>query len=567
MTGRRSPPSLLARSGALSTAAAVGIAWMLAASLPAHADAPAIRPDLRLHKYQSNPTLYAAARKYFPSDEEAPPPKRIFRLTRDQIDVTVKSLLPSYFAQSVKAAMAKDPLQTNYEFAELLSLNAANLSALSGWIGEIAARVRVKPEGVIDCTASKGAPDCLGAQARAFVVKAFRGDVSQARIERITGFFLSSAQSAGVAQATGDLVEVVLNSPDFLFRKELDVDTDGRLVAAQHLQALTYTLADAPPEMLGLASPDADKLVKSSDDVRATIAAIAASKAAREKLTRFFTAWLEIKEPGEYTISPMVFPEFTPVLAAAMRDESTAFLQAQLGKPAPTLKDITQATQSYVTKSLEPIYGARSADQSGAKATNLDPAQRLGIFSQPAVIASHSGPTNTRLVKRGVFWVRKVMCMELEPPPPGIDVSLYEAKSTTERDRIEKATAKKACIGCHRVIDPFGFFLESYDALGRWRTQDNGHPIDTAVSLDFLDEGEAAETKGPVDALRTLTDSAMFKQCFVRQLFRFYMGRQEEPTDDPLLRRLFFEFATNDNQDIVRLMQLLSTSSIMAQRR
>ncbi|NOU07730.1 MAG: DUF1588 domain-containing protein, partial [Hyphomicrobiaceae bacterium] len=166
-------------------------------------------------------------------------------------------------------------------------------------------------------------------------------------------------------------------------------------------------------------------------------------------------------------------------------------------------------------------------------------------------------------VKRGVFWVRKVMCMELDPPPPGVNTTIYETPHTTERQRIEQVTNQTACMGCHKSIDPFGFFQENYDALGRWRMTDNGHPIDSRVTVDFLDEG-AMTTADPTEALRVFTNSLMFKQCFVRQMFRYYMGRSEDDTDDPLLRRMFVQVARND--DLLELVRMLASSDRIGRR-
>jgi Protein of unknown function (DUF1588)/Protein of unknown function (DUF1592)/Protein of unknown function (DUF1595)/Protein of unknown function (DUF1585) len=509
--------------------------------------------------------LQAAATAYFPSDTATVSAKRIFRLTREQIDSTVSSLLPGYFTQSVKAVMAKDPLQTNYEYAEILSFNAANFGSLAKWIGDIASRVRTKPGGVIDCAGEKPTDDCLKSASRDFVIRAFRGDVTETRIERISAFYRSGVQSVGFAQATGDLVEVVLNSPDFLFRKEIDVSATGRLSPAQLLEAVTYTTTDQPPEALKLQSHKAADYLRTGKDAGSTIQSIVASPQAREKLVRFFKAWLEIKEPGEFTISQQAFPEFDAKLATAMTDETNRFLRTQLGKPSPRLTDITQAPQSFASKALEPIYGTRSADAAAGATTTLDPSQRLGIFSQPAVLASHSGPTSTQPIKRGVFWVRKVMCMEMESPPKEISAAAYASTQPTERKRVEQLTGQSACIGCHKVINPFGFFQEGYDALGRWRTTENGHPIDTSVLIDFLDE-EPTKAAGPVEALKTLTNSLMFKQCFVRQMFRYYMGRREEPSDDSLLRRMFVTFAKDDTQDILGMVYLLSSSDRIVKR-
>ena len=532
-------------------AAAIAVAGVLAAGPAAGAEAPA--PPAEQRYLETNPKLYAAARAYFPSDARDLPTKRIFRLTRDQIDASVATLLPGYFKQSIKARMAKDPLQTNYEFAELLSFNAANFGALSSWIGDIAARVRENPSGVINCASANNAPECLKPAARAFIVKAFRGDVSEEKINRMVGFYVAGVQSANFNQATAEFVELVLNSPDFLFRKEFDVDKYKRLVPAQLLQSVTYTAADAPPEKLQLNSQSAGQYLKTGVEAGATIAKVVGSKESRDKIVRFFKSWLEIKEPGEFTISQKVFPEFDAKFTSAMLDETNRFLRVQVAKASPNLKDITQAV-----------------GPAGAAATVADPAQRLGIFSQPAVLASHSGPTDTRPIKRGVFWVRKVMCMEMAPPPPELHAKLYAAEGATERERIEQSTERTPCIGCHKVINPLGFFQENYDALGRWRTRENSKStvdVDSSIMIDFLGDAEAVtKTAGPVDALKTLTGSLMFKQCFVRQMFRFYMGRREEPSDDPLLRRMFFEFANNDSQDILTMVYLLSSSDRIVKR-
>jgi hypothetical protein len=181
------------------------------------------------------------------------------------------------------------------------------------------------------------------------------------------------------------------------------------------------------------------------------------------------------------------------------------------------------------------------------------------------VIASHSGPVGTQLVKRGVFWVRKVMCMNLEPPPPDAHKAAYAEAVTTERQRIDQSTRTGACYGCHKIINPFGFMLESYDPLGRWRETENGHPVDASVTLDFLDE-PPVEAKTPVEALRVLSASHRFQQCFVRQMFRFYMGRKEEPSDDPVLRHMYTSFAADGRQQILAPLRQLVASNRLTRR-
>jgi len=227
------------------------------------------------------------------------------------------------------------------------------------------------------------------------------------------------------------------------------------------------------------------------------------------------------------------------------------------------MKDVTESTQSFVSSAGAFLYGE---DARGAgMLVDVDPAERIGIFTQPAVIASHSGPTNTRLVKRGVFFTRKVMCLPLGAPPEDVDLTVPMTPGATERQRVESVTAAPRCQGCHAFINPFGFMQENWDAIGRWRTTDEGMPINASVTVGFLDEGSFTASS-PVEALRGFTGSALFKQCFARQLFRFYTGRTEEPADDPVLRQMFFTFANNDAQDILGMLRIAAGAPTFAQR-
>jgi hypothetical protein len=511
------------------------------------------------------PALARVADQYFPGQAAADGPKRMFRLTRAQLDLTTKTLLPKYagLVATATATLPRDPLQTNYEYADNLGFNPANFSPYTGWVSQIAAAVKASPAGVIDCAASNNSSACLTDQAKKFAGRAFRGTLSDAQLARFSDLFTASVTSVGLPAATADLVDVVLTSPSYVFRDEVLTDASGALMPAQQLAAITYTLADAPPETVGLSSATPASYVQTPALLQKTVDQVLATPEARAKLLRFFLAWLEVKEPDEFTIASSAFPQFTPEVAAAVVGETKAFLTRQLAGAAPRMKDLTEATQSVVSSAEAFLYGRASSAATGL--IDLDPAQRLGIFTQPAVIASHSGPTTSRLVKRGVFFVRKVMCMPLGSPPPDVDTTVPMSAGATERARVESVTAQAKCAGCHAFINPFGFVQENFDAIGRWRTTDDGAPIDANISVDFLDEGRLT-TSSPVDALRAFSRSFRFQQCFARQLFRFYVGRDERPGDDPLLRQLFVDFAGDGQQDIVRLLRTLAVAPAFVRR-
>jgi Protein of unknown function (DUF1588)/Protein of unknown function (DUF1592)/Protein of unknown function (DUF1585) len=505
-----------------------------------------------------DPELFEVALRYFPGQAAAPGKARLARLTRVQLDLTARSLLPDAFAASATAqtTLPRDPLQTNYEYADNLSVSPATFTPLTTWAGGLSKWVQSNPSSVLDCNSAEDTA-CLDRATRAFVTRAFRGVVSEAALARYVAHVTRTAAELGLSAAASELVELALTSPWFVFRDEVRTEATGRLQPAQLLQHLSYTLADAPPEALGLGAAAAPL---SGEELARAVAGVLETPAARDKLLRFFLAWLEVKEPSELDIAPSVYPELTPEVAAAMVEDTRAFLAKQLQRAAPVLGDVTESNDLLVAAPSSFLYGL-----SAAGPHTLNPEQRLGIFTQPAVIASHSGPTSTRLVKRGVFFTRKVMCLPLGQPPAGVDTSVPESATGSERERIESATSSGRCAGCHAFINPFGFMQESYDAIGRFREVDGASPVDPSISVDFLDEGTLT-TKTSVEALRGLTRSLRFQQCFTRQLFRFYSGRDETAEDDPLLRQLFFELAQGEH-DILQTLRGLASSELFGSRK
>ncbi len=503
-----------------------------------------------------DPELFNIAKEYFPSDEAGVSEARVFRLTRRQLDTTADAVLPFESSSSALEMMPRDPLVKNYELSDNLEFNAANFTPFVDWIAGRAAGALESPQSLIDCETASDKETCSRTAVKQFVSAAFRGVAPEADLNRYADFYVSSVAEVGVGQATADLVELVLSSPLFTFREEVFADASGMILPAQALQNLSYTLTDRPPQAMGFDLGQAANHV-APEVVEQTVSSLLEAEEARDKLVRFFIAWLEVKEPADFEISPVVFPEFTPELAAAMVNETTQFLKQRLTSAAPSLKDVSQSTESFVDEMMAEIYGTtKGAD---GMLSPLDSSQRLGVLTHPSVITSHSGPDTTRLVKRGVFFTRKVMCQELGSPPPGT-VPEGEIPGDTERERIETITANPPCSGCHAYINPFGFMQESYDPLGRFReTDEHGFPVDPAIVVNFLDEGPTTFDQ-PVEALTGFTDSLMFKQCFVRQLFNFYTGRQPEKADDPVLRETFFHFARGEQEIIPALLRMVGNA-------
>jgi hypothetical protein len=539
-------PEATDTNGAAAGAAAVGSTGGSGGSAtgPDQAAVQAEQDAIDAELNATNPQLYEFAGRYFPGDALAAAPTRLYRLTRAQLDATTQTLLPGVATVSAVDALPADPLIINYEYAENLSFSTANFEPYRQWVEQIANTVRANPTSVINCDAADTA--CLQSQAQAFVTRAFRNVPSAEQIQSFVDFFLQSLTVVSLADATADLVDVTLTSPHYVFRDEVLTNPSGTLRPAQLLQHVTYTLADAHPAAVGIPSETADAAVGTPDALQSTISQVLASTAARDKLVRFITTWLEIQQPAQFQT-----PDLTSEDAVTLVQDATSFLAQQLSAEQPALTSITQGLRA-----------------------GLDPAQRLGIFTEPAFLVSHSGPTTGRPIHRGVFFVRKVMCQELGMPPAGVNTTLPEDPNATERQRIETATQAGACPGCHAIINPYGFMLQNYDHVGQWRTTDEeGRPIDASITLSLStldaagvpsDVSLAADS--PVTALQGMASSLQFQQCFARQMFRYYLGRRELATDDPTLRQMFFQFAQANAQNIVGMLSTLAGSRTFSDR-
>ena len=246
---------------------------------------------------QANADLFAVASTYFPSTAAAMPSKRMARLTRTQLDLTTKTLLPAHVATAAMTALPPDPLQTNYEYAANLAFTPANFTPYTKWVDGITASVRANPASVIDCAASGNSTACLQTEAKKFAARAFRGTLSDAQLARYADMLTTGVSQVGLPDAVADLVDVTLNSPNYVYRDEVLTDASAVLLPAERLQAVSYTLADAPPETVGLSSAAPTSALATSDAMAATVDKLLATPEARAKLMRFFISWLEVREP------------------------------------------------------------------------------------------------------------------------------------------------------------------------------------------------------------------------------------------------------------------------------
>lgn len=327
------------------------------------------------------------------------------------------------------------------------------------------------------------------------------------------------------------VIEVALASPQFVYLVEA-----GRPTATPGIYALDdYELASRlsflawgePPDEELLALAAAGRL--SSPDVLAGQAErLFADERARSLVRRFYREWLEL-EAVETLVRPATdFPDFTPALRASMLEETERFLDDAIWQSGATLGDVLGARHSFLDENLAALYGT-----SGSAFERVElPPERRGLLTQASLLAARSQSNQTSPVQRGVFVLERILCAELPSPPPSLMITppAVTEEPRTTRDRWAAHSAEASCRTCHAAIDPVGFAFEGFDAIGRYRTEERGMPVDTrgGVPLLGIEDGAIADA---AELAETIAARPEARACLARQWLRFGLGRLERDVD------------------------------------
>jgi hypothetical protein len=219
----------------------------------------------------------------------------------------------------------------------------------------------------------------------------------------------------------------------------------------------------------------------------------------------------------------MIYPEFGEPLANAMLDENHAFVQAAVFGADATFTALMTGTTTNLSSTIAPIYGAQSG------AMSLDPSQRAGLMTRVGFLTVTGSPTGSHPVKRGRKVYERFLCGTLPPPPNNVPPTKPASAGGTTRQRFEEHDKNPCAQGCHTLMDPLGFPFEHYDGIGRYRTMDNGLPVDSSTSLTV--DGTTHAIADAVDLSKVLAESPTAQGCFTAQWARFAMLRDLTDAD------------------------------------
>ena len=407
------------------------------------------------------------------------------------------------------------------------------------WIGSVTVvgpfpveGVKPSRERVLICDPATG-DACVDQILTTLARRAYRRPVTDTDIADLRQFYeMARADGLSAERGVQLALQAMLVSPHFLFRIERDLypNDPGRSHPISDIELasrLSYFLWSSMPddELLGLAERGE---LRAPGVLEAQVQRMLADERAAALGENFAGQWLEIRNLDVIKPDPDRFPEWGPELRDAMRTETEMFFNYILRENRP-IGEFINARYTFLNDVLAEYYGITGVDGSDFRKVELTTPQRGGVLAQGSVLAVSSYPTRTSVVIRGRYVLQNILGSPLPPPPPDVPALDEESlgKAASLRDQMEKHRTNAICASCHSRMDPLGFALENYDAIGKWREMDGAFPVDASGRLP---NGKTFD--GPAEMRAILADmEPEFARTLTEKLLTYGLGRGLERYD------------------------------------
>ena len=384
--------------------------------------------------------------------------------------------------------------------------------------------------------------------------RAFRRPLSA----ELTGMYINRQfeKSGDRLAAVKRVVLLVLKSPRFLYREVSGGPSDQFDTASR----ISFGLWDSLPDE-SLPSAAKNGKLATHDEIEAQLQRMLPDLRTRSKLREFFLGWLKISQPRDLSKDPKAFPEFTPDVVSDLRTSLELSIDDMLDSSSADFRQFLLTDDMYFNGRLAKLYGTKLPDNSPFQKVDFEPDHRAGVLSHPYLLASLAYTSTSSPIHRGVFLSRSVLGRVLRPPaqsvtplPPDVHADL------STRERVALQTQPETCQGCHAMINPLGFTMENFDAIGRYRVSDKNHPIDATGSYQ-TQSGEVKKFKGEKELATFLATSEESQDAFVKQLFHHTVKQPIRAYGPDKLHDLQKQFAKDDNSIQKLLINIVATSA------
>ena len=388
--------------------------------------------------------------------------------------------------------------------------------------------------------APSGEEACARTILSALARRAYRRPVTADDVETLLGFY-QIGRRQGFEAGIETALQRMLVSPDFLFR--IEQDPAGASAGATY-RVSDVELASRLSFFLWSSIPDGELLDRAAKGtlrnrgvLEAQVRRMLRDPRAESLVENFASQWLQLRDLRNAVPDPDLFPEFDENLREAFRRETELFIESQL-QADRAVPELLTADYTFLNERLARHYGVPGVTGSRFRRVMLTGSQRSGLLGHGSVLTITSYPNRTSPVLRGKWLLENILGTPPPPPPPDVPALSdkgAEGQRQSVRERLEAHRSNPACATCHAQMDPLGFALEHFDAIGAARARDEGNtPVDASGSLP---DGQTFEG---LDGLRTVLTGRQdqFVGTVAERLMAYALGRGVEYYDRPTLRRI-----------------------------
>ena len=480
------------------------------------------------------------------------------RLTHSQYNNTVRDLIGDYsrpadrfppedfvggFKNQIRAQGIPPVLEDAYSrAAERMALNAFRAGDVNKLVPCTPAAQDLSRQSSTASSRAAADAKCREQFVRAFGAKAFRRPLNDTELRRYVELFAAQASKTNrFLEGARVVVEAMLQSPKFLFHVTAGEGLRDYAIANR----LSYLLWDTMPDQ-ELMNAAANGELRTPEGIERSARRMLQDARARQAADEFFSQWLRFDRTLGAVKDARRFPSFTPELAAMMVEETKRLLGNLVWNDGNFMEAFS-ADYTFLNADLARLYGL--PEPAGEFELVKYPAdtKRAGILGHATFLASTAGPVETSPTARGMFVREHLLCQVVPNPPPGVNTNLPEPTADTvraKRERMVEHAQNPTCSGCHRLMDPIGFGLEKYDAVGSWRDKERidiggEEPPRRGAAVHEADINSLGEIAGLPNSTfsdarelgKVLSSSRICQECVVKQMFRYGFGRPETPAD------------------------------------
>ena len=447
---------------------------------------------------------------------------------------------------------------------------------------------------------------CAATSILRFAERAYRRPLRGGERDRIEAFWQAQLAAEPIDEAVALTVAGILQAPAFHFKLEPGATEATRLDPWQLATRLSYFLWDSMPDEELIRAAGTGEL-ETAEGVERQARRLLDDPKARPAIVHFHHQWLGTEQvlliaPARRAFGPRFglsrvlrnardddtkWPSILGPIRHSMRLETELFVEEAIFDRAGTFTELMTGNHGYMSRSTRPIYGEGTAPDEARDAVTrqieyvtasvgrkkpltldpvvLDPAQRAGVLTLPSVLAIGAYAVQPGPIPRGVRILERVACMEMGDPIEGVESALPPdalGVKSTNRERTAAATKPSECNSCHRRINPAGFAFEHYDAMGAWRAEDNGQPVDASGSLRLPGAEELTFDDG-VEFAHELAASRRVRDCYALHWTRYALGSHLDRNAaglEPIQERF------RENDSVKELLVSIATSDLFRAR-